>query len=171
MIARRFILFGAGGAALALAGCQTETPHDGTRPILEVMSSVPDISSFRAAIRRAGLDEALAGAGPFTVFAPSNTAWSAAPAALRDGNPAALRSLIALGRMRTPDLFARRQQPIRMLSGTEVRVVGGSADAPRLQVAREGQPTGGSASILRGNMLGANGVLHILDAIIIPTAA
>lgn len=168
MIARRSILFGAGGAALLLVSCDAGTPHDGTRPLLEVMSSVPDISNFRAAVRRAGLDEMLAGAGPYTIFAPSNTAWNAAPAALRDGNPAMLRALIAYGRMRTPDLYARREQSIRMLSGTEVRVVGGSADQPRLQVAREGQTTGASGSILRGNLLASNGVVQILDGVIVP---
>ena len=167
MIARRSILFGAGGAALALAGCDTGTAHDGTRPILDVLASVPDISSFRAALRRTGLDELLAGSGPFTVFAPSNTAWAAAPAAIRDGNADRLKSLIAYGRMRTPDLWARREQAIRMLSGTEVRVGGGSADQPRIQVAREGQPSGASGSILRGNLLASNGVVQILDGVLL----
>ena len=169
MIARRTFLFGAGGAALTLAGCDTGTPHDGTRPILDVMASVPEISSFRAAIRRAGLDELLAGSGPFTVLAPSNSAWAAAPAALREANADRLKSLIALGRMRTPDLFARREQAIRMMSGTEIRVVGGSADQPRIQVAREGQATGSSASILRSNLLASNGVVQILDAVLLHT--
>lgn len=169
MIARRTILFGAGGAALALAGCDAGTAYDGTRPILEVLASVPDISNFRAALRRAGLDELLAGSGPFTVFAPSNLAWAAAPAAIRDGNADRLKSLIAYGRMRTPDLWARREQTIRMLSGTEARVVGGTPDQPRLQIAREGQPTGSSGSILRGNLLASNGVVQILDGV--PLAA
>ena len=167
MIARRSILFGAGGAALALAGCDTATPHDGTRPILEVMSSVPDISGFRSALRRAGLDELLNGSGPFTVFAPSNLAWNAAPAAIRDGGAERLKALIAYGRMRTPDLWARREQRILMLSGTEIRVVGGNADQPRLQVVRDGQPSGASGSILRGNLLASNGVVQILDGIIL----
>lgn len=167
MIARRSVLFGAGGAALLLAGCQPETPFDGTRSILDVMAAVPDISNFRAAIRRAQLEQYLAGNGPFTVFAPSNAAWAAAPAAVRNGDANAMRSFIALGRMRTPDLAARREQAIRMVNGTEVRLVGGTADQLRLQAAREGTPAGSSGSILRGNLLASNGVLHIIDAVVV----
>lgn len=168
MISRRFVLFGAGGASLLLAGCQTDTPFDGTRPLLQVMEAVPEVSNMRAAIRRAGLDQELSGAGPFTVFAPSNTAWAQAPAAVRNGDAAAIRALISYGRMRTPELAARREQGIRMMSGTEVRLVGGTESQPRLQVARAGVPQGASGSIVRANVLASNGILHVLDGIIVP---
>ncbi len=167
MISRRSILLGAGGAALMLAGCQTDVPLDGSRPLLDVLDSIPDISRMRAAIRRAGLDEMLAGAGPFTVFAPSNTAWAQAPEAVRNGEPAAIRALIAHGRMRTPELARRGQQNIQMLSGLQLRLVGGTADLPRIQALRGGAPQGASASITRGNLMASNGVVHIIDAILL----
>jgi len=170
VISRRVALFGAGGAALMLAGCQQEVPLDGTRPLLDVMDAVPEVSRMRAAIRRAGLDEMLSGPGPFTVFAPSNTVWNTLPQPVRDGNPDAIRAFIAHNRLLTSALEARREQGVRMITGTEVRLVGGTPQAPRLQVAREGQPQGGSASITRGNILASNGVLHVIDGVLLPSA-
>jgi hypothetical protein len=155
---------------MLLAGCQAEVPLDGSRPLLDVMEAVPEVSRMRAAIRRAGLDEMLSGPGPFTVFAPSNTVWASLPAPVRDGNADAIRSFIAHNRMLTPGLAMRREQGIRMITGTELRLVGGTPDLPRLQVAREGQPQGASASVTRANILASNGVLHVIDGVLLPSA-
>ena len=107
MITRRSF-FAAGGSALVLAGCETaQVTADGRFPIMDVLGIMPDVSDFRSALRRAELAEFLNGPGPFTVFAPTNLAWSAAPAAFKDGGAASLRSLIAGGRLRLPDIQAR----------------------------------------------------------------
>lgn len=170
MITRRNVLFGSlGGATLILAGCET-VALDGTRSILDVMGSVPELSNMRAAIRRAGLEEMLAGAGPFTVFAPSNAAWAQAPQGVRDGNADAIRGLIARGRLRTPDMAARRDQGIRMMSGVEIRLVGGTPELPRFQVAPGGVPLGASSSITRANLLASNGIVHVITGILLPAA-
>jgi hypothetical protein len=87
---------------------------------------------------------------------------------LRDGGAPALRNLIAAGRLRLPDIAARGGR-IRMLSGIDIRVVGGSATAPRIQGARAGaQPTGASATVIRPNLLCSNGVIHIVDGALFP---
>jgi uncharacterized surface protein with fasciclin (FAS1) repeats len=162
-------LFAAGGGALVLAGCAGEpVTADGRFPIMDVLGIQPDVSNFRSALRSTGLDELLGGAGPFTVFAPTNAAWAGAPAMLRDGGAPALRNLIAAGRLRLPDIAARGGR-IRMLSGIDIRVVGGSATAPRIQGARAGaQPTGASATVIRPNLLCSNGVIHIVDGALFP---
>ena len=168
MITRRSF-FAAGGSALVLAGCETaQVTADGRFPIMDVLGIMPDVSDFRSALRRAELAEFLNGPGPFTVFAPTNLAWSAAPAAFKDGGAASLRSLIAGGRLRLPDIQARGGR-VRMLSGTEIRVVGGTPAEPRIQAARAGgAPSGVSASILRPNILCSNGVIHVVGGVLIP---
>ncbi len=170
MITRRS-LFAAGGGALVLAGCATEqVTADGRFPIMSVLGIQPDVSDFRSALRRAGLDELLAGPGPFTVFAPTNDAWEAAPAQLRTGGADVLRSLIASGRLSLRDMAARGGR-IRMLSGIDIRTVGGSPTAPRIQAARAGgQPSGASASIVRANLLCSNGLIHIVSGALFPAA-
>lgn len=168
MITRRS-LFAAGGGALALAGCAGEqVAADGRFPIMDVLGILPEVSEFRAALRRANLDELLNGAGPYTVFAPTNLGWSAASAEFRNGGAAALRNLIAAGRLRLPDIQARGNR-VRMLSGIEVRVVGGTPAEPRIQAARAGgAPSGASASIVRPNLLCSNGVIHVIGGVLVP---
>lgn len=168
MITRRS-LFAAGGGALVLAGCAGEqVTADGRFPIMDVLGIQSDVSEFRSALRSAGLNELLSGPGPYTVFAPTNLAWSAAPASFRDGGAASLRSLIAAGRLRLPDITARGGR-VRMLSGIDVRIVGGSPTEPRIQAARAGaQPSGASGTIVRPNLLCSNGVIHVVQGVLIP---
>ncbi len=52
--------------------------------IVEVAASNPDFSTLVAAVKAAGLVNTLNGAGPFTVFAPTNEAFEALPAGLLD---------------------------------------------------------------------------------------
>ena len=168
MITRRS-LFAVSGGALALTACQSDVSLDGRFPIMDVLGTQSDVSSFRAALRSAGLDELLNGPGPFTVFAPTNLAWSAASPEFRNGGAASLRNLIAAGRLRTPDIAARGNR-VRMLSGIDIHVVGGSATEPRIQAARAGgAPSGAAGSIIRPNILCSNGIVHVIGAVLIPS--
>jgi len=162
-------LFAAGGGALALAGCATEqVTVDGRFPIMSVLGIMSDVSNFRSALRSAGLDELLAGAGPFTVFAPTNAALEGAPPAMREGGAPVLRNLIASGRLRLADIRARDGR-VRMLSGIDIRIVGGSNAAPRIQAVRVGaQPSGASATIIRPDLLCSNGIVQVIDSVLIP---
>jgi uncharacterized surface protein with fasciclin (FAS1) repeats len=162
-------LFAVGGAGMLLAGCETaQVTADGRFPIMDVLGITPDVSEFRSALRRADLAEFLNGPGPFTVFAPTNLAWGAASAEFRNGGAAALRNLIAGGRLRLPDIQARGGR-IRMLSGIDLRVVGGTPTEPRIQAARAGAaPSGASASIVRPNILCSNGIIHVIQGVLLP---
>ena len=167
MLSRRS-LFAVGGAALLLNGCAQVAPG-GTPPLMDVLGADPDLSSFRAALRSSGLaSELFDRPGIYTVLAPTNLAWSGAPERIRRGEHDALLSLIAGGRLRLPDIQARGGR-IRMLSGIDVRVVGGTADSPRVQAARPGQaPSGASASIIRPNLMASNGVVHVVQGVLLP---
>ena len=167
MLSRRS-LFAVGGAALLLNGCERPLP-DGRFPLMDVMSVEPNLSNFRAALRSSGLAaELFDRPGIYTVLAPTDLAWSGAPERIRRGEREALLNLIAGGRLRLPDIQARGGR-IRMLSGIDVRVVGGTPENPRIQAARAGHaPSGASASIIRPNLLASNGVVHIVEGVLIP---
>ena len=57
MITRRS-LFAVGGGAIALSACQSPVSLDGRFPIMDVLGAQPDLSEFRAALRRANLGAA-----------------------------------------------------------------------------------------------------------------
>ena len=102
------------------------------------------------------------------MLAPTNLAWTGAPERIRAGEREGLLSLIAGGRLSLADIQARGGR-IRMLSGIDVRLVGGTAESPRIQAARPGQaPSGTSASIIRPNLMASNGVVHVVQGVLIP---
>jgi hypothetical protein len=169
LLTRRFALT-TGGAAAILAGCATPDPirADGSVALLVLLGAQPDLSEFRGALTRANLNSMLEGDGPFTLLAPTNAAWANAPQAIKDANPDAIRNLIARGRLRRRDIQARNGR-IRMLGGIDVRVVGGTPEQPRIQAAAAGgQPSGPSGSIARPDLLARNGVIQVVDAILVP---
>ena len=168
MLSRRS-LFAVGGAALLLNGCAQVAPEGGP-PLMDVIGSDSNLSSFRAALRSSGLaSELFDRPGIYTVLAPTNLAWSGAPERIRNGDREGLLNLIAGGRLSLADIQARGGR-IRMLGGIDVRVVGGTADSPRIQAARQGQaPSGASASIIRANLMARNGVVHVVQGVLIPT--
>jgi uncharacterized surface protein with fasciclin (FAS1) repeats len=167
MLSRRS-LFAIGGAALLLNGCAQVAPEGGP-PLMDVIGSDSNLSSFRAALRSSGLaSELFDRPGIYTVLAPTNLAWSGAPERIRNGDREGLLSLIAGGRLSLADIQARGGR-VRMLSGIDVRVVGGTADSPRIQAARPGQaPSGASASIIRANVMARNGVVHVVQGVLLP---
>ena len=167
MLSRRS-LFAVGGAALLLNGCAQVAPEGGP-PLMDVIGSDPNLSSFRAALRSSGLaSELFDRPGIYTVLAPTNLAWSGAPERIRTGDREGLLNLIAGGRLSLADIQARGGR-IRMLGGIDVRVVGGTADSPRIQAARPGQPpSGASASIIRANVMANNGVVHVVQGVLLP---
>ncbi|MGB2818234.1 MAG: fasciclin domain-containing protein, partial [Burkholderiaceae bacterium] len=62
--------------SISLAGCASMQPQS----VAQVIASDPNLSTLNGLIAQAGLGETLAGAGPFTVFAPTNEAFKAVPA-------------------------------------------------------------------------------------------
>ncbi|MBM3587033.1 MAG: fasciclin domain-containing protein [Alphaproteobacteria bacterium] len=167
MLSRRS-LFAVGGAALLLNGC-TQVAPEGGPPLMDVIGGDSNLSSFGAALGSSGLaSELFDRPGIYTVLAPTNLAWSGAPERIRNGDREGLLSLIAGGRLSLADIQARGGR-VRMLSGIDVRAVGGTADSPRIQAARPGQaPSGASATIIRANVMGRNGVVHVMQGVLLP---
>ena len=106
MLSRRS-LFAVGGAALLLNGC-AQVAQEGGPPLMDVLGADSNLSSFRAALRSSGLaSELFDRPGIYTVLAPTNLAWSGAPARIRRGEHDALLSLIAGGGLSLADIQAR----------------------------------------------------------------
>lgn len=54
--------------------------QDAPKPILETLAGMESASAFLAAVKEAGLEETLKGAGPFTVYVPGNSSFERIPA-------------------------------------------------------------------------------------------
>ncbi|UCG85690.1 MAG: fasciclin domain-containing protein [Gemmatimonadota bacterium] len=133
-------------------------------PSLDVPSTAAgnsDFSILATALSATGLDNVLAGEGPFTIFAPTDAAFDALPAARLDAllaDPGALTEVLlyhaVAGRVYSGDLEG--------VVSTETLV-----GFPLLFDLSDGAKVN-DANILATNVLATNGVIHVIDKVLLP---
>lgn len=162
-------------AAPADAMAPTQTTEAGT--IVAVAQGAPDFSTLVSAVQAADLVSTLNGAGPFTVFAPTNAAFAKVPAATLEGllAPAGKADLTKIltyhvvpGRVDAATLT----QQIQAGSGTATltTVEGGTLTA---RVGAGGSVTltdeaGNVSTVTQTDIAASNGVIHAIDTVVMP---
>jgi len=144
-------------AALALAA---PTP---TQNIVQLAAGIPDLSTLVTALKAGNLVTALSGAGPFTVFAPTNEAFAALPPAtlkslLEPKNIKELQSIleyhvISGAAVRAEDLKA--SQVVETLEGREVLIT-----------KINGVVTVQNAKVIQADVGATNGVVHVINGVL-----
>ena len=135
-----------------------------------------DHTTLVAAVKAAGLVETLQGAGPFTVFAPTNAAFEKLPACtvdnlLKEENKPALTGIltyhVVAGTLDSKELM----QKIKEGNGTyEVTTVAGG----KLWIMQKGNglvlkdEKGGMANVTIKDVYQSNGVIHVIDTVLMP---
>jgi transforming growth factor-beta-induced protein len=176
---QRLDIGGAGGLTIGEAGVvAVDVPFDGgvihvvdavlmpeLRSIGELASDTPDLSTLAAAVRAAGVADLLGpDNGPWTVFAPVNAAFESLPAGALDElllprNRSRLAEVLGVhvvpGRLAASDLLATSRT--QTLAGTSI---GFGLEEGRLTV--EG------ATIIASDIDAANGVVHLIDSVLLP---
>ena len=135
-----------------------------SKNIVENAAGSADHTTLVAAVTAAGLGETLSGAGPFTVFAPTNAAFAALPAGAVDGllkpeNKAKLTSVltyhVVAGAVKAADL--KDGQKIKTVQGEELTVG-----------VKDGKVTINGANVTIADVISSNGVTHVIDAVLMP---
>lgn len=152
---------GANAAAGVLVGGSMMLP---SQTLVENASQADNLTTLVAAIRAAGLVETLSGAGPFTVFAPPNSAFEALPAGtveslVQPANREQLTSILTYhvvpGRLRAADL--RDGQTLTTVNGAT------------LMVRKTGTTVMiGDATVTQADVTASNGVAHVIDRVLMP---
>ena len=164
---------GAGATSVTVGG-QAMLP---TRDIVDNAVNSADHTTLVAAVKAAGLVETLKGAGPFTVFAPVNAAFAALPAGtvetlLKPENKAALTGVLTYHVVAGTYDAAAIQRAIRAGGGQASlkTVAGGTLTAmmngPRNVVVKDAQ--GNVASVSTYDVRQSNGVIHVIDCVLMP---
>ena len=128
-----------------------------------VSHSNPDFSTLVDLVGKAGLAEALSADGPFTVFAPTNEAFAKVDAATLDSLAAdptgALADVLKLhvvsGKIMAADAVAAAGTSIETLGGAKLKVEVSGGDV-----------TVGGAKVVTTDLVGSNGVIHVIDSVI-----
>jgi uncharacterized surface protein with fasciclin (FAS1) repeats len=146
------------------------------RNIIENAVNSRDHTTLVAAVKAAGLVDTLSGAGPFTVFAPTNAAFAKLPAGtvdtlLQPANKAMLQSVLTYhvvpGRLTAADLMARIKAGNGKARLTTVQ--GGTLTASMMgNKIMLTDAKGGMSHVTQGNVMQSNGVIHVTDGVSIP---
>ncbi len=147
-----------------------------TKDIIDNAVNSKDHTTLVAAVKAAGLVETLKGPGPFTVFAPTNAAFSALPAGtvdtlLKPENKPALTKVLAYHVVAGKMDAAALSKAIAAGGGkaTLKTVSGGTLTAlsagGNVMVMDE---TGGTAKVTIADVIQSNGVIHVVDKVLLP---
>lgn len=154
---RAFALLTA-SAALALAGCAS-TPAPAT--ISDTAARTPQLSTLTKLLADAGLADTLRGAGPFTVFAPTDEAFKAVPAATMEQ--------LAKDRALLTAVLSYHVIPGKV-SAAEVKTGNvKSVQGANLALSRAGTfVTVEDAVVTQADVMATNGVVHVIDKVLLP---
>ncbi len=182
---RRLIIHSAMALALAAGGTTAavaKNPMVGgaamypTKTIVENAVNSKDHTTLVAAVKAAGLVETLSGPGPFTVFAPTNAAFAKLPAGtvetlVKPENKATLTSILTYhvvpGRLTAADLAKQAKAgggkaTLTTVNGETLTV----SQAHGMWMLTDAK--GGMAHVTIGNVIQSNGVIHVIDTVLMP---
>jgi uncharacterized surface protein with fasciclin (FAS1) repeats len=169
-------------AAAPAAFAAAKTPMVGgaamypSRTIVENASRSKSHTTLVAAVKAAGFVDTLSGPGPFTVFAPTNAAFSKLPAGtvdtlLRPENKPMLQSVLTYhvvpGRVSAAQLVAQIKAGRGM---AKLATVQGGILTARLAGGKVvlTDEKGGRATVTQADVFQSNGVIHVTDAVSLP---
>ena len=157
---RLFLATGASAATLAACAPMATGPD-----IVDVaMANDGNFSTLVAAVQQAGLVETLQGPGPFTLFAPTNSAFGRLPAGTvddlllpenRDRLVEVLTYHVVPGAITSDQLVGQRQD-VATVQGATVTVDG--THGVRVNGAR----------VVAADLMARNGVIHAIDGVLLP---
>ncbi len=138
--------------------------------ILQLAAGNPDFSTLVSLVQKAGLVPALSGAGPFTIFAPTNEAFQK----LATAAPATYQAVLADPKLLTKVLtYHAVAGAIKSTQAITVAQQNGSVTS------LEGEPIAlslaggklildGRSTVVTADILATNGVIHVIDTVLVP---
>jgi uncharacterized surface protein with fasciclin (FAS1) repeats len=171
------------GAALVPLAAQEKTVQVGGAPmypsknIVQNAINSKDHTTLVAAVKAAGLVDTLQSPGPFTVFAPTNAAFGKLPQGtvdnlLRPENKATLTKVLTYhvvpGRMTATALMKAIKDgggtaKFKTVAGEEISI---KQEGSKLRV---WDAKGQSSTVTIADVLQSNGVIHVVDTVLLPT--
>ena len=132
----------------------------------DVVDTAVNAGSFKtlvAAVKAAGLVETLKGAGPFTVFAPTDEAFAKLPEGTVESllKPENKDKLVAI---LTYHVVAGKVMAADVVKITEAKTVNGKS----LTVKVDGGVMVDNAKVVKTDIACSNGVIHVIDAVVLP---
>ncbi len=144
----------------ASTAAQTQARAD----IVDTAVAAGQFKTLAAALQAAGLVDTLKGAGPFTVFAPTDAAFAALPAGTVENllKPENREQLVAIltyhvvpGRVTAGDVAKLDKATTVQGGDVAIRATGGTVSV-------------GNARVVQADVMASNGVIHVIDKVLMP---
>jgi uncharacterized surface protein with fasciclin (FAS1) repeats len=133
-----------------------------TKDIVDTAVGAGSFNTLVKAVQAAGLVDTLKSAGPFTVFAPTDEAFAKLPAGTLEkllADPAALKNIL------TYHVVSGKVMAADVKAGNVKMVNGGNA-----KLSTSGGVKIDNANVVKTDIVCSNGVIHVIDAVILPKA-
>jgi transforming growth factor-beta-induced protein len=149
----------------ANAFASTSSKSDGDKNIVQTALAAGQFSTLASLLTKAGLVDTLSTGGPFTVFAPTDAAFAKVPQATLDAlaaDPAQLKAVLLYhvvpGAVTAADVVKLSSTKTLEGRSVSIKVAGGSVYVD-------------SAKVTTPDVMASNGVIHVIDSVLIPKAA
>lgn len=155
------------GTAAAMAITTLMAPGRGTaqemqsKDIVDTAAAAGSFNTLLAAVKAAGLEETLRGAGPFTVFAPTDEAFAKLP----DGT---IEALLA-DKQKLAAVLTYHVVPGRITAGEVMALdVATTVQGSSIAIDTSDGVKINDANVIRADVMASNGIIHVIDAVLIP---
>jgi uncharacterized surface protein with fasciclin (FAS1) repeats len=136
--------------------------HGMKKDIVDTAVAAGDFNTLVTAIKAAGLVETLKGEGPFTVFVPTDAAFSKVPAETLN---ALLADKAALANVLTYHVVAGKVMAADVVKLTSAKTVQGQM--VKIEV-KDGKVYVDGAQVIKTDIKTSNGVIHVIDTVMLP---
>jgi uncharacterized surface protein with fasciclin (FAS1) repeats len=133
------------------------------KDIAETAMARPELKTFVSALQAAGMVDVFKGKGPFTVFAPNDEAFAKIPKADLD---ALLADKAKLTSVLNNHVAAAKYNETKLMKMKDLKTVDGQT---LTLMPMEKTLKVGNAQVVKGNIRCSNGVIHIVDTVLMPT--
>jgi len=162
----QIIRFGVAALAVVALVAGSNVKAQAPKDIVDTAVAAGSFKTLAAALQAAGLVETLKGAGPFTVFAPTDAAFAKLPAGtvenlLKPENKAQLAAILTYHVVPGNVLAAQ----VVTMNGADVKTVNGQTVKIGVM---GGKVTVNGANVVTTDVKASNGVIHVIDTVILP---
>jgi len=156
-----------GGGGGNAKGGATPPAKPKAKTLYEVIDADSSLSKFRDALKAAGLDATLKGTGPFTVLAPSDTAFGKVDATkltdlAKPENKAKYKGILE------GHILTSKMKADEIAKATKLSASGGASHEVKLDTDKKTALIDGVAKITKTDIEGSNGLIQIIDTVLIP---
>ena len=151
-------------AALAIVALAATGGQAQNKDIVDTAVSAGSFKTLAAALKAADLVDTLKGAGPFTVFAPTDEAFAKLPAGtlenlLKPENKEKLKAIltyhVVAGKVMAADVVKLKTAKTVQGSTIDISTMGGKVKVD-------------NANVVKTDIAASNGVIHVIDTVIMP---